>query len=336
MNAAKYIEDHLDPMKILQYYGFRQITEREHEIRACCEIHKGDNPTGFVWNKNNNLWFCYTGDCSGGDVFSLIQKMSDVNFATSISIAATILGLSIEGMDIAPTRCDLQIEQQKWLNQQIKKINKTKKESTFLFDIAVKNRIKVFGKPWTARFSQEVLDFYEASSCKEFSTEQSTLYNKLLIPLYDGDVCIGAALRDTTGYGVPKWMYWPPGISTSYLLYNEQNAIKTLDNNLAKEIILVEGIFDVWAYHNIGLDNVVAILGSSISEEQYRKLLWFGVPLAFSFDNDKAGQKCTKSAIKMFKDKTDIRTIHLPEGKDPADCTKQELLDAYCAGCERD
>ena len=46
-------------------------------------------------------------------------------------------------------------------------------------------------------------------------------------------------------------------------------------------------------------------------------------------NNDKAGQKCTLSAIKKFRNKTDLKVMELPEGKDPGDCTKDELLSAY-------
>ena len=46
MNAVEYINENLDVMKLLNYYNFREITESEDQIRACCEIHKGNNPTG--------------------------------------------------------------------------------------------------------------------------------------------------------------------------------------------------------------------------------------------------------------------------------------------------
>ena len=86
--------------KILEYYNFRNIDETDDSIRSCCEIHKGNNPTAFVWNKTNNLWYCYTGNCGGGDIFTLIEKMDGVKFTEAVSIAAKILGISIDGMEI--------------------------------------------------------------------------------------------------------------------------------------------------------------------------------------------------------------------------------------------
>ena len=84
MDVVQFIQDNINPRMVLEHYGFRNITESEDAFRACCEIHKGDNPTAFIWNKHNNLWFCYTGDCGGGDIFTLIEKMEHVNFTTAI------------------------------------------------------------------------------------------------------------------------------------------------------------------------------------------------------------------------------------------------------------
>ena len=75
MYAVEFINKNLDAMKILEYYNFEEISDRGNIIRARCKIHGGDNPTAFCWNKNNNLWICYTGDCGGGDVFTLIEQI---------------------------------------------------------------------------------------------------------------------------------------------------------------------------------------------------------------------------------------------------------------------
>ena len=58
-------------------------------------------------------------------------------------------------------------------------------------------------------------------------------------------------------------------------------------------------------------------------------LLKLGVDIVVCFDHDKAGRKCTEQAILKLKNKTNVFEVTLPEGKDPADCTKEELLTAY-------
>ena len=323
MNATEYIEQNLNPITILEYYDFEHIVENEDSIRACCKIHGGNNPTGFIWNKLNNLWFCYTGDCHGGDVFNLIQKIEKVNFDLSVKKAAYILGLDINGMEISAPDNRLRREQKRWLEAQKKKFqhsttnNKEYIISHTKFDTENKN---------FTRFETETIKFYNAKFCTLYPTERGFLRNKLVIPIQnENNTTVGVALRDTTGKAFPKWFYQPVGIKTSELLYN----FNYFTNHNAEEIILVEGIFDVWAYHQIGIDNACAIFGSSISKEQYKKILSTGLPITLSFDNDAAGQKCTKQAKELFHNKASLYFPILPKGKDPADCSKDELLTAY-------
>ena len=322
MDAARFIESNLDPRKILDYYDFEHISETDDSFRACCKIHGGNNPSGFVWKKSNNLWFCYTGDCHGGDVFNLVQKLEHCNFQTAVNKTAEILGLDINGMTISTEANRIEREQKIWLQNQKKQIQQ----------IENKKLRKQYVLPYTRyynhngdfqRFDEALLAKFGAKFCSLYPTESKVLKDKLVIPIFSEDECVGVGLRDTTGNSLPKWYYQPDGIKTSNLLYNF-DAAKNAD-----EIILTEGIFDVWAYARIGIDNVVAIFGSSISKEQYKKLMQTGAGITLSFDNDKAGNKCRNQAMEMFYAKTELKNIELPSNNDPADCTQEQLLSAY-------
>ena len=80
MDATTLIQQHLDVEALLEHYGFNNIHNNGDIIRACCKLHGGDNPTAFVINKNTGLWYCHTGECGGGDVFTLVQKFEGINF----------------------------------------------------------------------------------------------------------------------------------------------------------------------------------------------------------------------------------------------------------------
>ena len=101
MDAIEYIKENTDGRTVLYHYNFKSMKETDYQIRACCGIHGGDNPEAFVWNKANDLWFCYTGDCGGGDIFDLIMKMDNLSFKEAVHKAASILNLSIMGMKIS-------------------------------------------------------------------------------------------------------------------------------------------------------------------------------------------------------------------------------------------
>ena len=328
MNAVEFILDNINPMQVLEHYKFRHITETGDSIRACCEIHKGDSPTAFIWKKSNNLWYCYTGDCHGGDVFHLIQKMEGVGFTESVKIAANILGLDITDMTIKIQSNLVKKNTMKWL-EMMKNINGKRKE------------LSEFQLPFTkyyetdsrfTRFTKDTLSFYNAKFCTVFPLEDMLLYNKLVIPIITSGVMAGVALRDVTGVYHPKWYYQPTGLEIKNILYNYDvvlDLLNTVSSSKKGELILVEGIFDVWAYHEIGINNVVAIFGSSLKKEQEKILLKNNYTITLSFDNDNVGHKCTKDTYEKLHQKADLKVITLPDGYDPADCTKEELLECY-------
>ena len=330
MKAVEFILEHVDPMKILTYYGFHHLVETEDQIRACCEIHKGNNPTAFIWNKANNLWFCYTGPCHGGDVFTLIEKMEGVDFITSVRRAAEILGLNITGMPIERQTDIVLNNTKKWLQFMKKHITQSaccSLETTNNYELP---HTKYFdSNEHFTRYNSEILTEFDAKFVNVYPTDDGLLYNKLVIPIKQGDILRGVALRDITGKNQPKWFYQPKGLHIGTLLYNFDNAVKFAKENKLTELILVEGIFDVWAYHSIDVKNVVAIFGSTLKPEQASMLLQSAYDIVLSFDNDDAGRKCTAKIIKEYKYKMGIKVIDLPDGKDPGDLTPDELLDAY-------
>lgn len=322
MNAVDFIKENVNPIELLEYYKFREIKEYETEIRACCEIHKGDNPNAFIWNKENNLWYCYTNEeCGGGDAIQLIRKMENLSFLQAVEKAATIFNLDITNLKLLETD-RIKKEQQQWLKKKTKETDREDDEyklpRTTYYD----------GYEGFSRFDKETIEYYNAKFVKLFPTEKSLLKDKMVIPLIDKGKLYGVALRDVTGRFIPKWMYMPKGMHLSRKLYNMDKVLEMLENG-TEEVIIVEGIFDVWRFHEVGIDNVLSTFSANISDTQEKKLLKLNTTLTLCFDNDKAGIKATGSAIRKFKNKTDLKLIELPEGKDPGDCTDNELVTAY-------
>ena len=63
MDALEFIKDKLDVETILDHYDFDSVRPSGSKARACCKLHDGDNPNGFVIDLDTGLWSCHTGDC---------------------------------------------------------------------------------------------------------------------------------------------------------------------------------------------------------------------------------------------------------------------------------
>lgn len=115
-----------------------------------------------------------------------------------------------------------------------------------------------------------------------------------------------------------------------HVLYNFARARKAAYDS--GSIIVVEGYMDVIALSMAGIDNVVAPLGTALSEDQLA-LLWRLAPEpTLCFDGDAAGLKAAyrtlELALPVIKPGASLRYAILPEGKDPDDLLRDHGRDA--------
>ncbi|MDW6022435.1 DNA primase [Mesorhizobium sp. BAC0120] len=117
------------------------------------------------------------------------------------------------------------------------------------------------------------------------------------------------------------------------VLFNFARARKALQKD--GTVIAVEGYMDVIALAQAGFENVVAPLGTALTENQL-ELLWrmAGEPV-LCFDGDQAGLKAAwraaDMALPLIQPGRTVRFALLPEGKDPDDLVRAEGADAFRA-----
>lgn len=318
MDAVSVIKQNIDVEKILRHYNvdFKYFGDY---IRCACPIHNGDNPTAFVINEDF-LWSCHTGGCGAGDVFTFIEQMEDLDFPKAVKKVAEILEIDIENLIIAERKNDYLKEVEKFL-----KYIKSKKEKKTLNEYVPKaelTQVRSF-----RNFDEKTLQKFELKYAKEIELDKKDggtfkLYERLVIPIYVNEVQIGVSIRKIRAKDNPKWFHAPHTMETGNILYNIDNCKND------SEIIVCEGMFDVWSWYEAGF-NAVCTFGAHLSEEQYRMLLRTGKNIIWCYDGDNAGLEATKKAIQMMKYKTNQWVIHLPEGADPGNCSPDDLRELY-------
>jgi len=88
----------------------------------------------------------------------------------------------------------------------------------------------------------------------------------------------------------------------------------------SKQVVVAEGYFDVLMPHQYGITNVVATLGTSLTERHVRLLGRYAKEAVLLFDADTAGAAATERAIQLFlAQKLHVRVATIPTGKDPCD-----------------
>lgn len=321
MDAVSVIKNNMDVECILNYYGVEFNYYGEY-IRSTCPIHKGDNPTAFVVNEDF-LWVCHTNsECGAGDVFTFVEKMEDINFTQAVDKVAQILKIDINNLIIAERKNDYLKEIEKFMRyiKSKKKNKKNIKEYTLKAEVSSVRKFR--------NFKEETLRHFDLTYTKKIDLEKKdgnmfSLYERLIIPIYINDIRIGVSLRKIRATDNPKWFHAPHTLETGSILYNI-DACKKHD-----EIIICEGMFDVWRWYEAGFENAVCTFGAHFTEEQYRIILRSGKDVVWSFDGDEAGINATKKAIEMLRYKANQWIIKMPDGVDPGSCEIQELQKLY-------
>ena len=108
----------------------------------------------------------------------------------------------------------------------------------------------------------------------------------------------------------------------------------------ADKCFLAEGNVDVVSMHQLGLRNVVASCGTSLTEEQIRIIKKFTGNITVMYDGDKAGIHAAQRAIGMIlKEGMNVSLVLFPDGDDPDSfCRKHTLeeVQAFIAENEMD
>ena len=104
--------------------------------------------------------------------------------------------------------------------------------------------------------------------------------------------------------------------------------------------ILVEGYLDVLQMHQLGILNVVASSGTSLTVEQIRLIKKFTDNITIIYDGDGAGIKAVLRGIGLIlKEGMNVKVVLLPDGQDPDDFARRHTLDQvqdYIAQNEQD
>lgn len=163
--------------------------------------------------------------------------------------------------------------------------------------------------------------------------------DRIAIPIHNGDgqlVAYAGRLvgDDTIDADTPKYRFPGPRkkdgkrfvFQKSRLIYNHAGLAEDGD------LVIVEGFDDCWWLHQQGHTRVVALMGSSISDEQAALILAGTKPTArivFMPDGDDAGVRCATELFDKLGRHRWCRWLKLPDGTQPTDFTSEQLRELW-------
>ncbi|MCE3398309.1 toprim domain-containing protein, partial [Staphylococcus aureus] len=142
--------------------------------------------------------------------------------------------------------------------------------------------------------------------------------NRIMFPLKNAQGRIVGYSGRTYTNQEPKYLNSPetPIFQKRRLLYNLDKARKSIRQN--DEIVLLEGFMDVIKSDYAGLKQVVASMGTQLSQEHMTFLKKLTNNITLMFDGDYAGREATlKTGQALLQQGLNVYVIQLPSGMDP-------------------
>jgi DNA primase len=297
----RYLKTHVSIDHILAVYGLdRQLKRKSHCLVGPCPLHQGDNPTAFHVHLQKGLWRCFTA-CGSGDIVELVRRIENCTYAEAarhLRRLADNTKPSSTSVFAPYTSCNPLF-------------------SPFVYHIPLIPNVAFLQK--VKKISVSTALHYEAG----VTTKSAFLRGTVAVRLHDlsGNplVYCGRRLHHDAILQKGKWCF-PKNFPKSKILYNAHRALPLTK----KGIIVVECPWAVMRFAQAGINNAVALLGTSISPTQ---ATWItkAPAVLLMLDGDKSGQKATSLIANILRLKTNVRIHLLDNNMEPEDLTDSEL-----------
>ena len=316
---------------------------------ACCPFHSEKTPS-FTVSASKQFYHCF-GCGAHGSAISFVMQYSGLGFIDAVEDLASHVGMQVPRD--APERhaqnaarkaplTELLARATKFYREQLKQSPKAVeylKGRGLSGEIAARFGLGYSPEEWQGL--QQVFPDYDDQALAECGlvivNEQGRRYDRfrdrVMFPILDqrGNV-IGFGGR-VIGEGEPKYLNSPetPIFEKGRELYGLSQARKAIHE--ADTVIVVEGYMDVVGLAQLGVENVVASLGTATTGMHVQKLLKQASRVVFCFDRDSAGDRAARRAmensLEYLADGKSVEILQMPGNQDPDEFVRENGKDAF-------
>jgi len=364
MSVIDEVKQRTDIVEVVSRYV--SLKKAGRNLVGLCPFHSEKHPSFFIYPEQQS-WHCF-GCNTGGDVFSFVIKKENIDFGEALRLLAERAGVTI------PSKFER--EEGKGEKERLYQVNEA--AAQYFHNLLLTSPAGEKARSYVANrgFSAKTIaDFQLGFSLNSWESLKQHLLergytedelstaglaveaedgkthdrfrNKLMFPILDirGRVIgFGARVLDDS---LPKYVNSPqtPPFDKSSSLYGINLAAAVIRQQ--EVAVIVEGYMDAITAHQNGFNNVVASMGTSVTDKQFNTLRKLRAKtIIFALDADVAGteallraeettrKELSKDSIPVFYRNMivafanvpdiEIKVFILPEGKDPDDVIKED------------
>ena len=343
----------LDAAQIVDVVGdFVTLKKRGANHMACCPFHNEKTPS-FVVSPSKGIFKCF-GCGKSGTAVGFVMEHENLSYTEALKYLAK--KYHIEVVEKEETAEEIAQRQR---NESLLLVSEyagkffqdslQTPEGQAIGYQYFKSRgledetIRKYGLGWAPVSRRALSDAARAAGYKEeFLTETGLsikyedgrlvdrFFDRVIFPIHSvsGRVIAFGGRTLKTDKSVAKYVNSPE--TEIYVKSRSLYGIWFAKNEMSRQdkCILVEGYLDVLSMHQLGLKNVVASSGTSLTVEQIRLIRKFTNNVTIIYDGDGAGIKAALRGIGLvLKEGLNVKVVLLPEGQDPDDFARRHTLE---------
>ncbi len=345
--------------------GYLDLRRQGRVYRGLCPFHDDSRPSLHV-DPERQFWKCWV--CNvGGDVFSFVMHKEGVTFREALELLAERAGIQLRRSPQAKVEKGSPQDKRtlyaalEWAAKQYHQCLLTSPEAEaarrylesrhitpesierFRIGFAPNQWQWLIDRARQTPFSPAVLEAAGLVGKNEARGRYYDLFRgRVMFPIRDPQrQCIAMGGRilpeladDRTGkyYNSPETKLFQKSEQFYGLDLARESAEMRSANSQNRSVIVVEGYTDVVMAHQCGVQNVIAVLGTALTEKHIRILRRFTDTIYLVLDGDTAGQRRTNEILELFvAEQVDVRIVTLPDELDPCDFLLQRGGNAFRA-----
>ena len=326
------IKDATDIVDLIGSYI--SLKKRGQSYVGLCPFH-GEKTPSFTVTPSLGIFKCF-GCGEAGDVIGFLMKYENLEFNEAVKVLADRARIPLEETRSEMPRTDdkyYEIHREAayfYLDQ----LSKSELAMNYLKERNISPTIaKRFGLGYAPDSWSALKDYLLSKSYSENDLLKANLIgrsentgntydlfrSRLIFPIIDLKKRVCGFSGRIIGDGEPK--YYNSRDSLEFTKGNMLFGLNLVQQNKNRDkIMLVEGNIDVVKLHQMGINYVVAALGTAFTERQAQLLKRFGNEVYLCLDGDAAGQKATLRDIEILQNQgVSPKIIEIPGGLDPDD-----------------
>ena len=356
MTQIDDVKGRLDIVELIG--GYVNLQRSGSSLKANCPFHQERTPSFYVF-PDRQSWRCFGACAEGGDAFSFVMKQERIDFRDALHQLAARVGVTITNQSDSGDRSrqlyEINDAARRFFQEMLatpeaefvrdylagRGINERSLQ-TFEFGYSPARGNRLLAHLTGAGYTPEQIAQVELARETDDGRYYDFFRGRLMIPIRDWQARVaGFGSRALDDNATPKYLNTPrtPVFDKSRILFAMHIAKEPVRQQGA---VIVEGYMDAIMAHQHGYDNVVASMGTALTQDQVRQVRRLTTDrVTMALDGDAAGSNATfrsletsweafqkvpvaqSSGSSMQRDALEFLVVEMPAGKDPDDFIRE-------------